>query len=184
MEKLKLVDKLKEKANISYKDAKDALENNNWDILDAIVYLENTGKIRKPTNSVFYTNEYKETYNDKNEVTNIYKNKNENKYKSRNNFEGIFESVCKYIDTCNNIFFEIIREKRTILRVPLTVVIVLLFFTFWIVIPLMIIGLFFDIEFYISSIKVNTEKVNKIFSEISRNVKRIKEELRKRFKNG
>lgn len=184
MEKLKLVDKLKEKTNISYEDAKKALENTNWNILDAVVYLENTGKIRKPNNSVFYTNEYKQTYNDKNEVANIYKNKKENKYKSRNNFEGIFESVCKYIDTCNNIFFEIIREKRTILRVPLTVVIVLLFFTFWIVIPLMLVGLFFDIEFYISSRKVNTEKVNKVFSEISINIKKIKNELKKRSKNG
>ena len=184
MERNEMIEVLMRKANVSREEAEEALEKCNDDVLDAIVYLENTGKIRKPTNSVFYTNEYKETYNDKNEVTNIYKNKNENKYKSRNNFEGIFESVCKYIDTCNNIFFEIIREKRTILRVPLTVVIVLLFFTFWIVIPLMIIGLFFDIEFYISSIKVNTEKVNKVFSEISRNVKRIKEELRKRFKNG
>ena len=184
MERNEMIEVLMGKANVSREEAEEALEKCNDDVLDAIVYLENTGKIRKPTNSVFYTNEYKETYNDKNEVTNIYKNKKENKYRSRNNFEGIFESVCKYIDTCNNIFFEIIREKRTILRVPLTVVIVLLFFTFWIVIPLMIIGLFFDIEFYISSIKVNTEKVNKIFSEISRNVKRIKEELRKRFKNG
>lgn len=184
MEKLKLVDKLKEKANVSYEDAKNALENTNWDILDAVVYLENKGKIRKPSSNIFYTNEYKETYNNQDEVVKYYENKKDNKHRSRNNFEGIFESICKYIDTCNNIFFEIIKEKRTFLKVPLTVVIVLLLFTFWIVIPLIIIGLFFDIEFYISSRKINTDNVNKIFSEISINIKKIKVELKKRFNNG
>lgn len=183
MEKLKLVDKLKEKANVSYEDAKNALESTDWDILDATVYLENKGKIRKPSNSIFYTNECKET-NNKNEVINYYENKKENKYRSRNNFEGIFESICKYIDTCNNILLEIRSKNREILKIPLTVVIVLLFFTFWIIIPLMIVGLFFDIEFYISSRKINTDKVNKVFSEISRNIKKIKEELKKRFNNG
>ncbi|MGM9974626.1 MAG: ubiquitin, partial [Clostridiaceae bacterium] len=40
MDKINLVDKLRTKANISYEEAKVALENNNWDILDAMVYLE------------------------------------------------------------------------------------------------------------------------------------------------
>ena len=40
MEKIEVVDKLRNKTNISYEEAKKALENNNWDILDAMLYLE------------------------------------------------------------------------------------------------------------------------------------------------
>lgn len=49
MEKLKLVDKLKNKANISYEEAKDALEKSNWDMLEAMLYLEAHGKVQKPS---------------------------------------------------------------------------------------------------------------------------------------
>ena len=52
-----------------------------------------------------------------------------------------------------------------ILKIPFTVLIVLLFFAFWIVIPLMIIGLFFNMEFLVSSKKIDVDKINKVFKE-------------------
>ena len=100
------------------------------------------------------------------------------------NFQGIFETVCRYIDDCNNIIIEIIRNNTVILKIPLTVVILLLLFTFWITIPLVIVGLFFDLEFYISAKKVNVDKVNKISSEISKSIKELKEKIKKRFNDG
>lgn len=73
MEKLKLVDKLKNKANISYEEAKDALEKSNWDMLEAMLYLEAHGKVQKPSLSIFYTNESKESYNENGEEVNLKK---------------------------------------------------------------------------------------------------------------
>lgn len=174
MEKLKLVDKLKDKANISYEEAKNALENSNWDMLDAMLYLEEHGRVKKPSVSIFYTNESKESYTSQGEVANIREDKEGNNFKSKNNFEGIFEAICKAIDTLNNIFVEIRRSNKVILKIPLTVWILLLFFAFWIVIPLIIVGLFFDVEFLVSSKKVNVDKINKVFNEISKMVKDIK----------
>ena len=180
MDKLKLVDKLREKANISYEDAKIALENSNWDILDAMLYLEGRGIVEGPFVSVFYSNEYKESYDNKKEEAYSNENINKNNSKSKENFSGIFEAICKVIDTCNNIFLQIKRENRVLVNIPLTVVIVLLFFAFWIMIPLAIIGLFFDIEFLVSSKRFNTDKidkVNEIFSKISKAVN----DIRKKF---
>lgn len=180
MDKLKLVDKLREKANISYEDAKIALENSNWDILDAMLYLEGRGIVEGPSVSVFYSNEYKESYDNKKEEAYSNENINKNNSKSKENFSGIFEAICKVIDTCNNIFLQIKRENRVLVNIPLTVVIVLLFFAFWIMIPLAIIGLFFDIEFLVSSKRFNTDKidkVNEIFSKISKAVNDIKKKF-------
>ncbi|MCX0392277.1 ubiquitin [Clostridium perfringens] len=174
MEKLKLVDKLKNKANISYEEAKDALEKSNWDMLEAMLYLEAHGKVKKPSISIFYTNESKESYNENGEVVNLKEDINENNFENKNSFEGVFEAICKAIDTCNNIFIEIIRNSRVILKIPFTVLIVLLFFAFWIVIPLMIIGLFFNMEFLVSSKKIDVDKINKVFKETSKVVKDVK----------
>ena len=179
MNNLNLVDKLREKANISYEEAKNALENNNWDILDAMLYLEGQGRAKKPSISIFYTNEDKEEFINKGELVNIKEEKYRNN--SKNNFEGIFEEVCRVIDTCNNIFFEIRRKDRVLLKLPLTVLVLLLLFVFWIIIPLIVVGLFFEIEFLVSAKKVNTDKVNKVFSEISKNVLIIKEKFKKGF---
>ena len=179
MDKLKLVDKLREKANISYEEAKIALENSDWDILDALLYLEENGKSKRPSVNIFYTNEAR--YSDKDKKSG--KNE-ENKYETSNNFQGIFEAICKYIDTCNNIFLEIKKKERMFLKIPLTVVVVLSFFAFWMIIPLMVVLLFFDIELYIYSKRVNTDKANKILRKISDNVKIIKEKFKKADKNG
>ncbi len=177
MEKLKLVDKLKNKANISYEEAKDVLEKSNWDMLEAMLYLEAHGKVKKPSISIFYTNESKESYNENGEEVNLKKDTNENNFENKNGFEGVFEAICKAIDTCNNIFIEIIRNSRVILKIPFTVLIVLLFFAFWIVIPLMIIGLFFNMEFLVSSKKIDVDKINKVFKETSKVVKDVKDKF-------
>jgi len=177
MEDYKLIDKLKNETNISYEEARIALEKSNWDILDAFVCLEEKGKVQKPSISIFYTNEYKENYKYR-EITNIKdkeNNNNNNNEKKDNTFEGIFVKVCKVIDTCNNIFFEIKRENKVFLRIPSTVIILLLAFAFWIIIPLYIAGLFFDIEFSLSGKRVEINKINHVLKAISANIKKIKD---------
>lgn len=185
MEKIELVEKLRTKTNISYDEANIALENSNWDMLDAILYLEERGIVKKPSISIFYTNEYKESYKNQGEIVNINESGDRKRDKSKKDFDGIFEDICEIIDTCNNIFIELRRKDRVFLKLPFTVLILLLIFMFWIIIPLMIGGLFFDIEFIVSTKKINTDKidkVNKAFSEMSKNARIIKEKLIKGFK--
>lgn len=182
MDKIKLVDKLRTKANISYEEAKTALENNSWDILDAMMYLEEMGRVKKPSISVFYTNEDKESYTAYGEVNKTDENRDYRSNESKNNYNGIFEAIIKVIDTCNNIFIEIMRKGTILLRVPLTVLILLFFFAFWIIIPLMIVALFFEIEFLLATNRVDMGKlneVNKIFSKMSKAAQDIKEKFKK-----
>ena len=55
MEHLEKVEKLKEKANVSYEEAKAALESCDWDILDALVKLESEGKVNGTDTAAFST---------------------------------------------------------------------------------------------------------------------------------
>ncbi|MBE6053777.1 MAG: ubiquitin [Clostridium sartagoforme] len=184
MENQEIIEKLMNKAKINYEDAKDALENSNWDILDAILYLEVKGKVNGPSISTFYTNDNIENHNEENKISIYNKKEYKNKSGRSNEFQGVFEAICKSIDTCNNIFLEITKGGRIFLRIPMTVLILLLLFTFWIVIPLFIVGLFFDIEFYVSTNRVNTDKVNKILKDILLIVRKLKEEIKKGFNHG
>ena len=59
MEMIEKVERLREKANVSYEEAKAALEQTGGDLLDAIVLLERQGKVKEPAHSTFST-EYEE----------------------------------------------------------------------------------------------------------------------------
>ena len=174
MESHKLIEKLKNETNISYEEAKIALEKSEWDILDAVLYLEELEKIPKPSVNIYYTNEERENKKSRE----IFINKNQdNTYKNgkkETKFEGLFVRVCKIIDTCNNIFLEIKKENRTFLRIPITVVTLLLLFAFWLAIPLFILGLFLSIEFSISGNGAEINKINHVLKVISSNMKKRK----------
>ncbi len=183
MDKIEIVDKLRIKGNITYEEAKAALEINNWDILDAMVYLEELGRVKKPSVSIFYTNEDRESSTSYSETINGDEGRAYSSDEGKNNFNGFFEGVIKVIDTGNNIFIEIIKTGTVLLKVPLTVVVLLLFFGFGIIIPLMVVALFFDIEFLIAADRIDIGKlheVNKIFSKMSKAARDIKE----KFKEG
>ena len=47
MDRFEMADTLKNKAGISYEEARQALEESNWDIIQAMIILENSGKINK-----------------------------------------------------------------------------------------------------------------------------------------
>ena len=81
MDKLNLVEKLREKTGITYEDAKRVLEINNWDILEAILDLEKQGKVKKPSVSIFYTNEYNESYEEEGTEFNFEEVKKDSNYK-------------------------------------------------------------------------------------------------------
>ena len=46
MDNFEKVEKLREKAGVSYEEAKTALEQCNYDLLDAMIYLEKQGKVQ------------------------------------------------------------------------------------------------------------------------------------------
>ena len=56
MDHFEMVEKLRQKTQVSYEDAKSALEACDWDLLDALVYLEQQGKLQ---------NEHKASYSTK-----------------------------------------------------------------------------------------------------------------------
>lgn len=162
MNKEKAIERLMAKTNLSYDLNKRALEEAEWDILDAMLILEERGEVKKPETAVHYINRsYKEKADD--EIIKV-----QYKEEEKKNF---LEIICGFIDTLNNIFFKILRNDKVIIKLPLTVVILLIFFTFWISVPLFIIGFFYDIEYSFVGRGAENRKVNVFLSKVSREIK-------------
>ena len=174
MEKIEMVEKLKSKANISYEDAKLALEQVNWDILDAIVYLERNGKIEKPSVSTYFTNEYEET--PKENFNQIIESKERKKEKFS---ESFFETICRIIDKGNTILFVIKKKNKVVLKLPITVIALLIVFTFSTIILLLIVGLFFEMEFSLEGYNMENSEINKYLKSISKYVIKIKNDFKR-----
>ena len=60
MERLEKVERLREKANVSYEEARAALEASNDDLLDAMVLLERQGKVKTPQQGGTFSTSYEE----------------------------------------------------------------------------------------------------------------------------
>lgn len=69
MATLEQVEKLREKASVSFEEAKAALEACNDDLLDAIIWLEKRGKVNAPVAGGYYSSEHNSEGERENEST-------------------------------------------------------------------------------------------------------------------
>lgn len=134
MDHMEMVDKLREKANVSYEEAKTALEKSEWDLLDALVYLENQGKMGAEKTETYTTK--KEPRPQADEAQDV-----------RGAFTRLFSFIAELINKGNRISMEVRRHQKLVLTIPLTVLILLLIFVFWWVLPIMVVGLFFGARY-------------------------------------
>jgi len=149
MTTLEQVEKLCAMANISYEEAKAALDAANGDLLEAIIYLEKQGKVHAPTGGGYYSSE--KTLDT---VAVSYK---ENNWEKQNNdchkgkpftfLKKIGEFCLKMIRKGNANSFEVLKSEETKASFPITVLALLLIFAFWVTVPLIIIGLFFGLRY-------------------------------------
>lgn len=178
MDKIAMIEKLQIRADISYEEAKETLEKVNWDLLDAIVYLEKSGRIKEPSVSTYFTNENKEkSKEDFNEII-------EYKSEKKESFsESFFETICRIIDKGNRILFIIKRNNKVLLKLPITVMILLVVFGFWGIIPLLIVGLFFEFEYSLEGYNMESSEFNKFLNKLSKYVQKIKTDFKRDNKN-
>ena len=167
MDNLEKVEKLRERADVSYEEARRALEENNWDLLDAMVYLERQGKTSGPKQSQYSTSyEQQEEYVPVKET--VYEKDNE---KNRTTFGDV---VRKIFRICRDNSFCVRRHEEVIFKIPVLLLVVLLIWLWKILIPLMIVGLFFSFRYSFEG-KDDLKEANDIMDNASHAVERMKE---------
>lgn len=150
MTTLEQVEKLRTMANISYDEAKTALDATNGDLLEAIIYLEKQGKVTTPSGGGYYSSEKTADVN-----AGAYKKtgweRQTNNYNGGETFISLlrrFGGFClKLVRKGNENSFEVLKGEESKGSAPVTALALLLIFAFWVTIPLLIIGLFFGFRY-------------------------------------
>lgn len=178
MDNLEKVEKIREKTGVSYEAAKEALEASNYDILDAIVYLEKQGKVKGPAVEVVTVEEtdkkerrekFKKTQDD-------YEKKCKNGVKDGLNsfFKWLGSVLKKSVETS----FVVERKHEQLITMPVLVLIVFLIFMFWLICPLMIVGLFLDCRYKFEGINAGKVDLNEFCDKCADGAEHIKNEFR------
>lgn len=175
MATLEQVERLREKANVSYDEAKAALEACNNDLLDAIIYLEKQGKVK--SEGGFYSSSGSAKENASVEIP------REEPSEESHGFSDLmrrFGAFClKLLHISNANYFEVYRydEKRT--SMPVLVLVLLLIFAFWVAIPLLIVGLFFGFRYRFSGPELGKNLVNDPMENVAKAAEDLKNSITK-----
>lgn len=174
MDELEKVEKLRQRADVTYEEAKAALEACGWDLLDAMVYLEKQGKVKKPQQSVHST-----CYEEQTQYASVQEKVNQQKTESGNSFGEKLKHLLKIVwQKCRDNYLCVKRKEELLFKVPVWAFVLLLLFLFEIVIPVMLVSLFLDCHYSFSG-KDNLEGANKAMDKASEMADRVKDEFNK-----
>ena len=152
MDHFEMVEKLRAKANVSYEEAKAALEASDWDMLDALVLLESEGKVKDSQPAKEYTTQEKKEY--------TWESKNgQVKMDVSSGLSKLWDWVKKMFQKGNANQFVITRKDEELIAMPITVL-VLLLLCFWpFSLVVLFVGLFLGARYSFRGPDINS-KVN------------------------
>lgn len=152
MDHLEMVEKLREKANVSYEEASAALEKCNWDLLDALLMLEGQGRLQDDKAQA------------KQEYTTRAESKEEPRATRKKREQGVIahllHGVAGVLQKCSAVSVEVKKNGEVRLTLPLLAVIVLVIFMFWWIIAAAVIAMLFGYRYAIKGLTIDAD-VNK-----------------------
>ncbi|MDR0446783.1 MAG: ubiquitin [Oscillospiraceae bacterium] len=161
MTTLEQVEKLRERANVSFEEAKAALEEAGGDLLDALILLERQGKTAAPARGGSYSGAQHAPENEpRREGSAIHGGEGFKKF-----LREVGRIMIKLINRGNANYLDASHRGETKLSCPVTVLVVLLIFFFWIVVPLMIVGLFTGWRYRFRGEDLGRESVNSVIEK-------------------
>jgi len=182
MTPLEKVEKLCSMGNITYEEAKAALDAANGDLLEAIIYLERQGKIHPPSGGGYY-NSQKTVEADVISEHGKQWHKNQHYTHKENGFTTFLKDAWKFcmklINKGNVNTFEIYKGEEVKGSFPITVLALLLIFAFWVTIPLMVIGLFFGLRYRFVGPDINSNTINKAMDSAAEAAENLKNSMNK-----
>lgn len=182
MATMEQVEKLKEKANVSYEEARAALDACGDDILEAMIYLERQGKVKPPSEGGYYSSRQEEP---EKETAEEDSRNGTQKGETFSQLAGRFFRWCgRIIEKGNRNSFEVRRGDKVVIAVPVTALVLLLIFAFWFTLPLIIVGLFFGCRYTFKGPDLESTGVNHMMDSAAGAAESLKNEVKNKGGNG
>lgn len=173
------VEKLQQRANVSYEEAKSALENCDGDILEALIMLEKEGKTEKPGQGQYSTqndsgqsNTYQNNnYQDSNSGTGPNMNYNGNQNQNRSEFgdqmNSLWKSICNLFHKGNINHFVVAKDGREVMSVPVNILILLIIIFNMAALIIMIVLLFLGYKYHFKGPDLGKDSINNVMDAAS-----------------
>ena len=173
--KLEKAQVVHDKTGASYEEAREALEACDYDVLDAIVWLERRGKAKTQTAS--YTTTVTEE-----DVTTTEMSQAQSDYERATKDGGftkalnsIFDFLKRVLRKSVDVSFVAERHGEQVLSMPVLLLVLILIFAFWIALPLLIVGLFFDFRYHFDGI--GPVNINDVMNKASDGAEALKKDV-------
>jgi hypothetical protein len=194
MATLEQVEKLRERANVTFEEARAALDEADGDLLDAVIILERQGKVSAPQGGSYSEEsgndagdgsgngsgenadaDERAKYND------WVKARRERRASEHEHVKSIFSSIIKVIarlfDLGNTNFLDANRHGETVLSCPVTALVLLLAFFFWIIVPLLVLSLFFGWSYRFRGAELGRDAVNNVMAQAENAAEGLKDKF-------
>src|SRR5690606_29709211 len=119
MDRLEQIERLRERANVSYDEAKQAYEAADGDLLEAMIILERQGKVKPPEGDGFYSSERPKPV----EVTAEEENSNGDSF--TDGLQRFWDFLVRLIHKGNSTSFEVSQHEVTKVKLPMTIMVLL-----------------------------------------------------------
>ncbi|MCR4962396.1 MAG: hypothetical protein K6B40_00790 [Firmicutes bacterium] len=176
MDTFEKVEKLVEKAGVSYEEAKLALEKAEGDLLDAMIILEKEGKTEAPRQSS-YSTEYEQQaqyVSVEKQVENDRKSYDREEQR-RERKERFRSGLRKIIDFLTDNSLLIKKNGDLVVKLPLWAVILVFLLAWHISIIALIVSLFFGVSYSFQG-KADMKSANDVMEKASHAAEKVKEE--------
>ena len=176
MEKFEKVEMLRAKANVSFEEAKEAMEACNYDMLDAMIYLERQGKVNVGSTASYTTSSGTDTSQEFEQAQKSYEDSCQ-----RTSFGEMLNKFGKWcgrmVQKSVEIDFCVTKNEKMILKVPALALVLALLIAFWFFAILLIVGLFCDCKYYFQGMDTATINLNQICEKASETCGNIKNDF-------
>ena len=162
-----MAEKLAEKMNVSLEEAKEALEACDWEMLDAALMLEKAHGAQTNT-----------AYSTRTEPQEEPSARERAKERRRGVVEGLGGLVRSLFNMGNRNRFEVRKGDELTLELPVTVLVLLLIFAFWVCVPLLVIGLFGGFRYSFSGAELGRESINKAMDKAAEAADKVMDDIR------
>ena len=179
MTELEKAEKIREKANVSFAEAKEALENSNGDLLDAMIWLENKGKATMPAGGGYFSGADIPAQN-----TSLTSANTATGNSDGGSGEEFADLMKRFGLFCLKMFnkglhnhLEATKRDQHLFSCPVIIVILLTLFFPYFVIPAFIISLFFGFRYRFSGDDLGNDTINSVMDGASG----VAEDVKKTF---
>ncbi len=162
MERYEMAELLSKKAGVSLEEARAALEENNWDMLDAMVALE---RAHKTDGAAVHADTAAGGDSGVKPVKNVTAHKGPGFFS--NGFAVLWEYVKKFFRITLDNDFVVERRGKRLLGMPVLVLLVLLFASFGLVLVALIAGLFCDCRYRFEGRQLGKDGINDAMGKMS-----------------